>query len=89
MDPKDLNDEPGKTSPSSDDEPTGEMEQHKHRKHGYRGYPNNPNIGGDIHTGSGFAGIGSTAPGASGSDILTDKTREAIEELEDEDDTQS
>ena len=83
MDPKDTrNEELEDTAPSpSSDEP----EHLKHRRHGYRGYPNNPSIGGDIHTGSGFAGVGSTAPGSSGPDLLTDKTREAIEEIEDED----
>ncbi|HEY4231658.1 MAG TPA: hypothetical protein VGO79_15920 [Thermoanaerobaculia bacterium] len=87
MDPKDTrpsdNDDNDDTAPgpASSDEP----EHEKHRRHGYRGYPNNPNIGGDVHTGSGFAGVGTTAPGASGSDILTDKTREAIEEITDED----
>ncbi len=47
----------------------------KHRRHGYRGYPNGPSAGGDIHWGSGFAGIGSMSgpPGSSG--ILTERTR--------------
>jgi len=88
MDPKDTrpdeSQEPKKTSPSPDDEPTGEIE-HQHRKHGYRGYPNNPDIGGGIHTGSGFGGVGSTAEPGSGQGILTDKTREAIEEIDEED----
>ncbi len=84
MDPKDKRKEELEDtapSPSSSEEP----EHPKHRRHGYRGYPNNPSIGGDIHTGSGFAGVGSTAPSSSGQSILTDKTREAIEEIEDED----
>jgi len=62
-------------------------EPRKPRRHGYRGYPNNPGIGGDIHTGTGFAGVG--PGGAEGpareSDIFTDKTREAIEELKEQD----
>ncbi len=60
-------------------EPSGE---HKHRRHGYRGYPNNPEIGGGIHTGTGFAGVGpgvSDMPGTSS--MLTEKTRESVEEL--------
>jgi hypothetical protein len=86
MDPKDTrNEELEDTAPSppSSDEP----EHHKHRRHGYRGYPNNPSIGGEVHTGSGFAGVGSTAGDAAGVDrgIVSDKTREAIEEIEDED----
>ncbi len=49
--------------------------QRRHRKHGYRGYPNGASVGGDIHWGSGFAGIGSMSgpPGSSG--ILTERTR--------------
>jgi len=65
---------------------TEEEEPHKHRKHGYRGYPNNPDIGGDVHTGSGFGGVG---PGGAGtpsreSSFFTDKTQESVEELGDE-----
>lgn len=83
MDPKNTrNEELEDTAPSpASDEP----EHEKHRRHGYRGYPNNPNIGGGIHTGSGFAGVGSPAEPGSEPGLLTDKTREAIEELEDED----
>ena len=65
-----------------DPEPTGE---HKHRKHGYRGYPNNPEIGGDIHIGTGFAGVGPEGTELPArSSMLTEKTRESIDELEDE-----
>jgi len=65
---------------------TEEHEPHKHRRHGYRGYPNNPDIGGDIHTGTGFAGVG--PGGATGnprkSSFFPDKTQESVEELADE-----
>ena len=60
-------------------------QKHKHRKHGYRGYPNNPKIGGDIHVGTGFAGVGPVSgASSSGSDILGDKTRKSVEELGEE-----
>jgi len=79
MTPKDT---PEDKANKADTEPSGE---HKRRKHGYRGYPNNPEIGGGIHIGSGFAGVG---PGGSDlparSSMLTEKTRESIEELEEE-----
>ncbi len=80
MNPKDTR----PNGPPTDPEPAGEHE--KHRKHGYRGYPNNPSIGGDIHAGTGFGGVGSTtAPGSSGAGILTEKTRESVEELGEDD----
>ena len=69
--------------------PKSESEPRKRRRHGYRGYPNNPSGGGDIHWGSGFAGTGST--GGSGgatlptSGVLTERTREDVKKLEDED----
>ena len=79
MTPKDAPQDMGN---EDDTEPSAE---HKHRKHGYRGYPNNPNIGGDIHMGTGFAGTG---PGGNElparSSMLTEKTRESIDELKDE-----
>ena len=63
-----------------------EPEHHKSRRHGYRGYPNNPDIGGDIHSGSGFAGVGSTSRGAgTEAGIISDKTRESVDELGEED----
>jgi hypothetical protein len=63
----------------------GAHEHHKRRKHGYRGYPNKPAVGGDIHAGTGFGGVGSTAgAGASGSGLITEKTRESVEELAEE-----
>ena len=60
----------------------------RHRKHGYRGYPNRPSAGGDIHWGSGFSGIGAMngPPGSSG--ILTERTRnDAAHRSTDDDDT--
>ncbi len=63
--------------------PTEEPRPRKRRKHGYRGYPNNPSVGGDIHFGSGFAGVGSAGPtGGSGllkSGVITERTREDAE----------
>ena len=60
-------------------EPEGER---KHRKHGYRGYPNQP-AGGGVHTGSGFGGVGSTSgdggSGLSDSGIISERTREDAE----------
>ena len=74
-----------KTQPESE-----EPEHHKPRKHGYRGYPNNPEIGGDVHAGTGFAGVGSTERGSGGAGILSEKTRESVEELgEEEEDEKS
>ena len=54
----------------------------KRRKHGYRGYPNNPRTGGDVHSGSGFGGAGSTGPANNPVDrkIITERTREDVEE---------
>ena len=64
-----------------------ELEHHKSRKHGYRGYPNNPDIGGDVHAGTGFAGVGSTERGpGGGSGVISEKTRESVEELGEEKD---
>ncbi len=58
----------------------------KRRKHGYRGYPNNPSAGGNIHFGSGFAGVGATGPtGGSGllkAGVITERTREDAEKDE-------
>jgi hypothetical protein len=62
--------------------------QRRHRKHGYRGYPNRPSVGDDIHWGSGFAGIGAMngPPGSSG--ILTERTRNDVaRHTKDDDDT--
>ena len=54
-DPKDA--PPEKKSESAEPE----REHRKSRKHGYRGYPNNPSVGGNVHIGTGFGGAGSTA----------------------------
>jgi hypothetical protein len=76
MTPKET---PEDTLKKADPEPAGDQ---KHRKHGYRGYPNNPEIGGGIHTGTGFAGVGSAGNEIPArSSMLTEKTRESIEEL--------
>ena len=62
-------------------------EPRKPRRHGYRGYPNNPEIGGDVHAGTGFAGVGSTDRSVGGSGgIFTEKTQESVEELKEEED---
>ena len=59
----------------------------KRRRHGYRGYPNSRS-GGDVHTGSGFGGAGSLSgtggAGISESGIITERTREDVEETEKE-----
>ena len=69
----------------SEPEPVGVHKHDERRKHGYRGYPNNPSPGSDVHIGTGFAGVGSTgATPSSGSGIITDKAREAVEEDEEE-----
>ena len=83
MTPKDM---PPNEDTAKKIEPESEpADAHKHRKRGYRGYPNNPDIGGGLHIGSGFAGVGSTGGrGASGSGIITEKTRESVEELGEE-----
>jgi hypothetical protein len=65
--------------------PNAEAEPRRRRRHGYRGYPNNAK-GGEIHWGSGFAGIGSMGGSAEGSGLLTERTREdAARGSEDED----
>ena len=72
--------------PEPKPEPAGVHEHDKHRKHGYQGYPNNPDLGGDIHMGTGFAGVGPTGgAGSSGSGIISEKTQESVEELGEED----
>ena len=72
----------------SDDEPAGIHEHDKHRKHGYRGYPDNPELGGDIHAGTGFAGVGSTGgAGPSEPGIVGEKTSESVEELAEEEES--
>lgn len=81
MSPKDP--PPEDQFPKPDPEPE-EPEHHKSRKHGYRGYPNNPDAGGDVHAGTGFAGVGSTERGTRGSSLIGEKTRESVEELGEE-----
>lgn len=64
---------------------TAEDEPRKPRKHGYRGYPNNPEIGGSVHAGTGFAGVGSTDRSEGGSSgLFTEKTQESVEEIKEE-----
>src|SRR5262245_27595011 len=87
MTPKDNDPNPdtAKKSDSKTGTP-GAQKNHKHRKHGYRGYPNKPEIGGDIHVGTGFAGAGPVgSAGSSGRGIVPEKTRESVEDLEEED----
>ena len=79
-DPSSDKDQDPKPASGSEPEP-----EHKHRKRGYRGYPNNPSMGGEIHTGTGFTGAGSLGgSGSSDSGILTEHTREDLEKLEEE-----
>jgi hypothetical protein len=63
--------------------------QPRRRKHGYRGYPNNRSGGGDIHWGSGFAGIGSFdgsgSAGLPNPGVITERTRMDAARVEDED----
>jgi hypothetical protein len=73
------------TNKSSSDEDS--TPRTKRRKHGYRGYPNT-RPGGDVHTGSGFGGAGSLSGsgggGISDSGVITERTREDVEDKEDE-----
>jgi hypothetical protein len=70
--------------PSSDEDSTP---QTKRRKHGYRGYPNNRSAG-EVHSGSGFGGAGSLSgpagSGTSNSGIITERTREDVEDKDEE-----
>jgi hypothetical protein len=59
----------------------------RRRKHGYRGYPNGPSVGGDIHWGTGFAGIGAMNGPRGSSGILTERTRSDAARDASEDDT--
>ena len=74
---------PTKKSSSGEDS----TPQTKRRRHGYRGYPNNRS-GGSVHTGSGFGGAGSlsgpSGAGISDSGIITERTKEDVEESDDE-----
>ena len=51
------------------------------RKRGYRGYPNNPGSGGDVHSGTGFGGAGSVGRTSNPVDrkVISDRTREDVE----------
>ena len=59
----------------------------RRRKHGYRGYPNGRSAGGDIHWGSGFAGIGAMNGSSGSSAVLTERTRDHAARDTSEDDT--
>jgi len=63
-------------------EPGSEETPRKRRKHGYRGYPNNPPAGGDVHTGSGFGGAGSVSRSGNpvDSSVISDRTRDDVED---------
>jgi hypothetical protein len=81
MTPKDLppeKDTPSKTEPES--KPAGAKEHQKRRKHGYRGYPNKPDRSGEIHGGTGFAGVGPFGSTSRSGSIISDKTRESVAE---------
>jgi hypothetical protein len=79
--PKDEQDTRRQTESKS----PGAREDPKRRRHAYRGYPNNPEKGGGIHVGTGFAGVGPVGgAGSSGGGLVGDKTRESVEELEDD-----
>lgn len=73
-----------KTSETSA-ETAGVHRHDKRRRHGYRGYPSNPQLGGRIHTGTGFAGVGATGGLESGASVFTPKTLESVEEVGAED----
>ena len=79
------NEKPPKDGFPKPEPDTEEPEHHKSRKHGYRGYPNNPDVGGNVHAGTGFGGVGSTERGGGGSGVISEKTRESVEELGEED----
>jgi hypothetical protein len=68
-------------TPDPTDRPPEETPR-KRRKHGYRGYPNNPAAGGDVHSGSGFGGAGSVSRSGNPMDnkVITERTREDVDE---------
>lgn len=81
---------PEEKKPASGSEPD-EPEHRKPRRHGYRGYPNNPDIGGAVHAGTGLGGVGSTERGSGApreSSIISEKTRESVEELGEEEESE-
>jgi hypothetical protein len=82
MTPKDSPPEDKATKKEPETDAAVEQEPHKSRRHGYRGYPNNPDIGGSVHFGTGFAGVGPTGgAGSSEEGLISEKTRESVDEL--------
>ena len=77
-------DTPSKTTGKSETsaETAGVHRHDKRRRHGYRGYPNNQGLGGRIHTGTGFGGVGATGGLESGASVFTPKTLESVEEIQ-------
>ena len=69
-------------TPDPTERPPEETPQ-KRRKHGYRGYPNSPS-GGEVHSGSGFGGAGSVSRSGNPIDnkVISERTREDVEEEE-------
>lgn len=69
--------------PRGNEKDSEEQDGQRHRKHGYRGYPNTGGAG-DVHTGSGFGGAGSISrsgtPGDGG--VISERTRDDAEEKE-------
>jgi len=58
--------------------PTPEAPRRR-RRHGYRGYPNR-NLGGEVHWGTGFSGVGPFGAGSNAlprAGVLTEKTQSA------------
>jgi hypothetical protein len=86
MTPKDMPPEKDTASKTeSTSKPAAVPEHRKRRKHGYRGYPNKPDASGEIHGGTGFAGVGPIGSvSRSGSGLITEKTRDSVEELSEE-----
>lgn len=79
-----TNDTPTRDKPGKRDagrESPDERPRSKRRRHGYRGYPNNPDLGGRIHHGTGFGGVGPIGSVGTSGSIFTPKTKEAVEEL--------
>jgi hypothetical protein len=81
--------EPGEKKIETDAEAAGVHEHDKRRRHGYRGYPNNPDVA-PVHHGTGFAGVGSTSGPAAGSgSVFTDTSTESVEELGNEEEEEN
>lgn len=77
-----TNGTPTKDTPGKRDAGTEGVRPHsRRRRHGYRGYPNNPDLGGRIHLGTGFAGVGSIGSTGTSGSIFTPKTEQSVEEL--------